>query len=109
MLYLRPDGSIVPTTDIDLFWHQHILDIRAYASDCERVFGHFVHHFPYFGMRDEQDAQDLYDSFEATKVFYRELFGLEYVGTSVNCHKGPGSCHKCKSGCGMKCKQCKSK
>src|SRR5688572_10626666 len=45
MLFLDPEGSIVPTKDIDLFWHQHILDTRAYARDCERVFGYFVHHF----------------------------------------------------------------
>jgi hypothetical protein len=115
MLFLDPQGSVVPTRDIDLVWHQHILDTRAYAADCERVFGYFVHHFPYFGMRDDQDAQDLLDSFEQTNGTYRELFGEDYCSSSSDhdagtCHKGPGNCHKCKSGCsGIKCKTCKSK
>ena len=115
MLYLDPNGSVVPTTDIDLFWHQHILDTRAYARDCQRVFGYFVHHFPYFGMRGEEDAKDLLSSFEDTKVAYRRLFGEDYCMTvegadPTNCHKGPGNCHKCYSGPGpMSCKTCKSK
>lgn len=115
MLYLDPDGSVVPTKDIDLFWHQHILDTRAYAEDCRRVFGYFVHHFPYFGMRGDDDAADLLSSFEATKVTYRRLFGADYTvidggGDSGTCHKCSPTCHKCQSGCsGIKCTTCKSK
>jgi hypothetical protein len=114
MLFMNPNGSIVPTRDIDLFWHHHILDTRAYALDCQNVFGYFVHHFPYFGMRDEEDAKDLLSSFESTKIYYKSLFDEDYVTESEDsdssaCHKGPGNCHKCKSGCGMQCKTCKSK
>ena len=116
MLFMNPKGSIVPTRDIDLFWHQHILDTRAYACDCQRVFGYFVHHFPYFGMRDEEDAKDLLSSFEGTKCYYKSLFGMDYVtenegSESSSCHKGPGNCHKCSSQCSrpIECKQCKSK
>src|ERR1022692_2458665 len=47
MIYISPKGSVVPTKDIDLFWHQHILDTRAYAKDCQLIFGKFLHHFPY--------------------------------------------------------------
>ncbi len=32
MLFICRDGSIVPTKDIDIFWHQHILDTHAYAA-----------------------------------------------------------------------------
>ncbi len=114
MLYMAPHSSIVPTKDIDIFWHQHILDTRAYANDCLRVFGFFVHHFPYFGMRGENDAKDLLSSFENTKAYYKLLFGDDYAvidgsENSSSCHKGPGSCHKCRSGCGMNCKQCGNK
>lgn len=112
MLMLNPNGAIVPTRDIDLFWHQHILDTRAYAVDCQEKFGFSVHHFPYFGMRSEEDARDLEMSFEKTKQYYSSLFFEDYVpdvGNSIysRCHKGPGSCHKCQSGCGMKCTKCK--
>lgn len=115
MLYLFPGVSVVPTKDIDLFWHQHILDTRAYAADCSKAFGYFVHHFPYFGMRGDDDAQDLLDSFEETKTIYAELFGEEYCVAdrtmdASTCHKCSSStCHKCASGCsGIKCTTCKS-
>jgi hypothetical protein len=108
------DDGAVPTRDIDLFWHQHILDTRAYANDCEMVFGEFIHHFPYFGMRGEEDARNLQSSFERTKVLYEMMFGEDYCAEpkghlATTCHKGPNYCHKCKSGCGMKCTQCKSR
>lgn len=113
MLRLSPFGDAVPTRDIDLFWHQHILDTRAYANDCERVFGEFIHHFPYFGMRGEEDAANLNSSFEATKELYFQLFGESYCedsspGSATRCHKCGSTCHKCQSGCGMKCTKCKS-
>jgi len=116
MILLNENGSVVPTKDIDLFWHQHILDTRAYAQDCNHVFGYFVHHFPYFGMRSEQDAQDLLDSFEETKLLHKTLFNEEYaveynVGNdSSRCHKCSSKCHKCASGCsGIKCTTCSGK
>jgi hypothetical protein len=116
MVKLNFNGSAnVPTKNIDLFWHQHILDTRAYAKDCQKLFGDFLHHFPYFGMRGEQDAQDLVDSFEETKQFYFQLFGEEYCKvyegkdeSSSACHKCGSKCHKCASGCsGIKCTTCK--
>jgi len=113
MLRLSPFGDAVPTRDIDLFWHQHILDTRAYARDCARVFGEFVHHFPYFGMRGEEDAENLDSTFESTKALYFRLFGESYCEatspeTATRCHKCGSTCHKCQSGCGMKCTKCKS-
>jgi len=107
MIHLNPDGPCVPTKDIDLFWHQHILDTRAYAVDCEKLFGEFLHHYPYFGMRGEEDAQNLEDTFEETKILYAQLFGEDYctefkgkeISDSASCHKCSGSvkCHKCTS------------
>jgi hypothetical protein len=72
------DGTIVPTKDIDAFWHQHILDTMKYATDCESVLGFFLHHFPYLGMRGEQDAANLVSAFAETAKIYREMFGEEY-------------------------------
>lgn len=70
MIRIDPNGSAVPTKEIDLFWHQHILDTRAYANDCETIFGYFLHHFPYFGMRGEEDALNLTKSFEETTLCF---------------------------------------
>lgn len=69
--------GIVPNKIMDKFWHYHILDTRAYHKDCDTVFGHYLHHFPYFGMRGEQDAIDLKNSFYQTKDRYIETFGEE--------------------------------
>jgi len=57
------------------------LDTRAYRDDCQRVFGFFYDHFPYFGMRDEDDAADLHDSYERTLELHGLNFGEPPVGT----------------------------
>jgi hypothetical protein len=72
---MYPEMAVVPCALVDAVWHAHILDTRAYASDCERVFGFFLHHFPYFGMRGKQDAADLIDAYDLTVVRYQDAFG----------------------------------
>ena len=72
-----PDRKICPTGPIDEFWHAHILDTRAYAEDCERVFGRFLHHFPYFGMRGPEDRRDLEDTFEKSRELFIVHFGID--------------------------------
>lgn len=69
------DKAIVPSKLVDAFWHAHILDTQAYAPDCEAVFGEFLHHFPYFGMRGEEDAQALGDAYDETLRLYELHFG----------------------------------
>lgn len=68
-------GVIVPTKLIDQFWHAHILDTRKYAEDCDQVFGYFLHHFPYLGMRGEQDRRNLEISFRSTQKLAVDIFG----------------------------------
>jgi hypothetical protein len=91
------DQSIVPTKDIDAFWHQHILDTRAYAQDCEQLFGEYLHHFPYFGMNGEEDARDLHSSFARTAALYAANFGEPYAPREAGSEGGP-RCVKCGSG-----------
>lgn len=67
--------AIVPAKMIDDFWHLHILDTQKYAEDCQVIFGYFLHHFPYFGMRGEEDAKNLSDSWEETCNLYQNRFG----------------------------------
>jgi hypothetical protein len=74
LLVKFPEETIAPTKDVDKFWHGHILDTQKYAEDCENVFGYFLHHFPYFGMRGEQDAADL----EAASARMHELHEREF-------------------------------
>jgi Glycine-rich domain-containing protein-like len=70
-----PEETIAPTKDIDKFWHGHILDTMKYAEDCETVFGYFLHHFPYFGMRGEEDANNLQAAADKLRVLYEREFG----------------------------------
>jgi hypothetical protein len=66
---------IVVNDAIDTFWHYHILDTRKYAEDCEAVFGYFLHHFPYFGMRGEADSKNLQQCFGETMKLIEKEFG----------------------------------
>jgi len=69
------EETLAPSKDVDRFWHGHILDTLKYAEDCERIFGHFLHHFPYFGMRGAEDAANLAKAAENTRRLYRQEFG----------------------------------
>ena len=97
--YAYPAEEIVPNQVVDKFWHFHILDTLAYAQDCQQVFGQFVHHYPYFGMRGEQDLRDLHVAFVDTTALYALHFGQGYDAA-----KGGGR-GKCRTACKpVKCK-----
>jgi hypothetical protein len=72
-----PRETIAPAKDVDRFWHAHILDTRKYAADCRRVFGFYLHHFPYFGLRGAEDAAALARAGERTRELYETEFGAE--------------------------------
>jgi len=82
---LYPEATLVPTGMIDEFWHQHILDTVQYANDCERVFGGFMDHDPYFGGDSDEEAEANASAFEETKRLYRETFGEELLGVAHRC------------------------
>ena len=50
-----PDAPIVPSKEVDEFWHMHILDTQRYSLDCERIFGYMIHHDPYSGIEGGED------------------------------------------------------
>ena len=97
LIHKHPDETLVPSEEIDSFWHAHILDTRKYAADMEAVFGEFLHHYPYFGLRGDADAKAMDRAFERSI----ELYGHEF-GTSEP-HYAP---HDASAGrvCGGKCK-----
>lgn len=93
-----PKASIVPNKIMDTVWHFHILDTRAYCKDSQEVFGGYFHHFPYFGMRGEEDKNNLVSSFERTKQLYLETFNESMVRDAhSDCwHDCEGRCwHAC--------------
>lgn len=97
-LCLQYGKGIVPNKIMDQMWHYHILDTKAYHKDSEKVFGGYMHHYPYFGMRGEEDAADLKNSFERTKDLYLELFDEEMAREEHN------DCwHDCENRCWHAC------
>ena len=93
-----PMYSVVPNKIMDMMWHYHILDTRAYCRDCDRVFGGYFHHFPYFGMRGEEDASNLREAFEKTNRLYETAFGERMDRTEMQ------SCwHDCEGRCWHAC------
>ncbi len=64
-----------PPLDIDAFWHGHILESHAYFRDTLAIFGKYLHHYPYFGIRGKADKEKLETAFENTKRLYREEYG----------------------------------
>ena len=79
---LHPTESLVVNKIVDEYWHQHILDTRKYADDCEKVFGFFLHHFPYFGMRGEEDRRQHIEAFAVTQLYWEQAFGVPLTGES---------------------------
>jgi len=83
-LYLMksfPQEETAPLVDVDTFWHYHILDTLKYAVDCEQVFGYFLHHFPYIGLRGEDDEAAHERVGERMKELYEATFGESYLRT----------------------------
>jgi hypothetical protein len=98
---MYPEADIVPCHLVDEIWHQHILDTIAYRQDCDSIFGRFLDHFPYFGMRGDDDAHALYDAYEDTLVKYELAFGQTPSGTWREAD-AKSKCHK--SSCRTQCK-----
>ena len=77
---IYPERKICPTGPIDEFWHAHILDTHAYVRDCEFLFGGFLHHFPYFGMRGPEDRAALQSAFDESRSLFVRHFGVDPCG-----------------------------
>ena len=93
-----PEKAVVPSKVVDTFWHTHILDTQAYADDCDRVFGYFLHHYPYFGMMGEEDAQALGAAYDETLALYESHFGSP--AEDIWAREGASRCPNC----GRKCR-----
>lgn len=93
---MYPGADVVPCHLVDEVWHAHILDTQAYARDCDAIFGSFLHHFPYFGLRGADDAANLMAAYDVTVDRYVDAFGEPPAGVwrpveaskckRTNCH-----------------------
>lgn len=69
------ESRFPPSDDIDEFWHSHILDTKKYIEDCNKIFGSYLHHYPYFGIDGQTNDADLSSSFAALQKVYAQEFG----------------------------------
>lgn len=75
---------IPPSIDIDEIWHHHILDTYKYHADCQHIFGQYLHHYPYYGMRGESDFEDLQRTFKITQDLHIQEFGTPILSFEVD-------------------------
>lgn len=67
-----PEAPLVPTREIDEFWHNHILHTMRYFTDCKQIFGFYLHHEPSGVMTD---VEKLIPAYAQTKSLYLKEFG----------------------------------
>ncbi|MCW2905186.1 MAG: hypothetical protein JWO67_7451 [Streptosporangiaceae bacterium] len=79
LMKLFPHEQTAPLFDVDIFWHYHILDTMKYAADCEQIFGYFLHHFPYSGLRGEDDEAVHRRTGTRMQELYEATFGEAYI------------------------------
>lgn len=92
LLATRPEVNWVPSLAVDEMWHAHILDTQKYMADCARLFGRYIHHYPYLGMKDEGDAAVLADLYQQTKAEALASFGLSLEPGLSLADCGGGGC-----------------
>ena len=90
---LYPEVTVVPTIHIDHVWHTHMLDTSKYRTDCHQVFGHFLDHFPYAGLRGDKDRHAWQVAFAWTRLLFTKHFGVDLgaLAASVCRVHGDGS------------------
>lgn len=77
--YQQDYAVLPPLLEVDEIWHHHILDTRSYIKDCEKIFGYYFHHYPYFGTRGQSDKNNLDRAFRMVQELYKEEFGCYMV------------------------------
>ncbi len=93
LILLYPDKKIVPNKLMDAIWHQHILDTKKYAFDCSEIFGHFLHHNPYYGLTSLEEFQVFQNDFENTTKLYAQTFGTDMKNNySALCDSDGSNC-----------------
>lgn len=83
LMYLYPKQPIIPTREMDIVWHFHILDTRKYAYDCGILFGYFLHHRPSSGEKSEENKILLQRAFALTLKLLIKHFGLS-ISTEIS-------------------------
>tara|TARA_R110002124_G_scaffold81978_3_gene215519 strand:- start:2238 stop:2693 length:456 start_codon:yes stop_codon:yes gene_type:complete len=87
--------KIAPTHEVDLFWHEHILDTKKYIEDCNIIFGDVLHHYPYAGMDgSEINESRLKEIFQKTQELHNVEFGYYMYKIRLSCIDMIKACFK---------------
>jgi hypothetical protein len=70
-----PSLLLVPPPAALQLWHIHILDTRAYRSDCERLLQRFLDYLPGLGLYGLADHQQLRAAREACSTLLLHHYG----------------------------------
>jgi hypothetical protein len=82
-LHLKPKAAnrnfiLVPTIQIDLMWHTHILtSMECYNKDCMRILNSMFLHDDSYTDRTEGGALDV--AYVATETLWKSTYGTDYV------------------------------
>jgi Glycine-rich domain-containing protein-like len=69
---------LVPTYQIDLMWHTHILSsIHDYQQDCRKIMNRELYHDDSLTDREEGGLLDV--SYTATAQLWKDVYGTDYV------------------------------
>ncbi|GAX19726.1 hypothetical protein FisN_19Hh313 [Fistulifera solaris] len=75
------DCMIVPTYDIDLMWHTHILySIAKYEADCIRIRGSFLNHDD--SLNDRSSGSNLEMAFHQTSEAWQQSYKEPYINSN---------------------------
>jgi hypothetical protein len=85
LMKMFPNEETAPQVDVDTFWHYHILDTMKYATDCQQAFGYFLHHYPYIGLRGEDDVAVQQQAGKRMQELYEATFGARTAGEQAWC------------------------
>lgn len=84
LCHANPGKTLSPSRYVDHVWHSHMADSELYMVQTSMLFGHFLHHFPYFGKRGESDRTDLFAAAEFTRQQAEYHFGWNLAGWCGN-------------------------
>ena len=73
MVLKAADDDISPCDDVDILWHQIILDTHLYYDYCHSHFGKLIHHYPQGAVDQVQRKARL----DRTAALYKQLFNGE--------------------------------
>ena len=72
----------VPSQEVDMFWHYHILNTRLYRDFCDTHFGKFIDHMPLLKQVAKTMGTD--NTFLKTQAAFKKHYGQYMMNLKPN-------------------------